>query len=109
MDIEDAVREHADHPVLGPAARTIRALMEYADANSDGWAYWPLPARSAAKLMELIEGDGTWAARQNVDERATPAAYRRALSPIKAFRTRQRATFEIEEVGQLAAPASIAG
>lgn len=49
------------------------------------------------------------AARQNVDERSTPAAYRRALAPIKAFRTRQRATFEIEEVGQLAAPARVGG
>lgn len=81
--------------------------MQYADTNSDGWAYWPLPARSAAKLMELIEGDGTWAARQDVDQRATPEAYRRALAPIKAFRTRQRATFEIEEAGQLAAPAPV--
>lgn len=97
-DIGNAVREHAGHPVLGPATRTIRNLMEYANANSDGWAYWPKPARAAAKLMELIEGNGTWEARRNVDERATPAAYRAALGPVKSFRTRQGADFEIEEV-----------
>jgi hypothetical protein len=73
-------------------------LRDWADRNSDGWVYWPKPARSAAKLMELIEGDGTWRARDTVDERATPAAYRKALAPIKAFRTRQGADFEIVEV-----------
>jgi hypothetical protein len=97
FDIENAVVRYNSHPVLGPAARTIANLADWADANSDGWAYWPKPARSAAKLMELIEGDGTWQAEQDADERATPAAYRKALAPVKAFRTRQGADFTIEE------------
>jgi len=96
-NIENAVREHGGHPVLGPAARTLANLADWADRNSDGWAYWPKPARAAAKLMELIEGNGTWQDRQNVDARATPAAYRQALAPVKAFRTRMRADFAIEE------------
>jgi len=99
FDIACARRRHGDHPVLGPAIQTLDNLREWADDNSDGWAYWPKPARAAAKLMELIEGNGTWEAIRTADERATPAAYRKALAPIKAFRTRQGADFEIVEGG----------
>lgn len=97
FEIENALDRWSDHPVLGPATRTLSNLKDAANANSDGWAYWPKPARSAAKLMEMIEGDGTWAARESVDERATPAAYRAALAPIKSFRTRSGIHFEIVE------------
>jgi hypothetical protein len=97
FEIDGTVRRFVDHPVLGPATRTIANLRDWANANSDGWAYWPKPARAAAKLMELIEGDGTWEAIRTADERVTPAAYRKALAPIKAFRTRQGADFEIVE------------
>lgn len=97
-NIDHAEHLYADHPVLGPATRTLANLANWADANSDGWAYWPKPARSAARLMELIQGDGTWQAREDADQRATPEAYRKALVPIKAFRTRQAADFDIVEV-----------
>lgn len=98
-DIECAKRLYASHPVLGPATRTLGNLEDWTNYNSDGWAYWPKPARAAARLMELIERDGT--SRYEYDtwrEDATAAEYRAALRPIKAFRTRQKATFEIEEV-----------
>lgn len=95
FDIDQAARHHSDNPVLAAAIETISNLRDWANNNSDGWAYWPKPARSAAKLMELIEGNGTWQARQDADERATPAAYAAALRPIKAFRTRMHADFEI--------------
>lgn len=94
-EIDSAYSEYADHPVLGPATETLRNLAQWADENSDGWAYWPKPARAAAKLMELIEGDGTWQAKEDAWARATPAAYKKALAPIKAFRTRQGADFRI--------------
>lgn len=97
-EIEVARRRYEGHPVLGPAAETLSNLRYWTDRNSDGWPYWAKPARSAAKLMELIEGDGTNRALAEADERATPAAYRKALAPIKAFRTRQGADFEIVEV-----------
>lgn len=96
-DIQRAGRLYHDHPVLGPAVHTLVSLRNWTDANSDGWAYWPKPARSAAKLMELIEGDGTHQAQREADQRATPEAYRKALAPVKAFRTRQGADFEIVE------------
>lgn len=96
-DIERARQRYADHPVLGPAVETLDNVREWANDNSDGWAYWPKPARACARLMELIDGDGTWQALQDADQRATPEAYRAALRPIKAFRTRQGADFTIVE------------
>jgi hypothetical protein len=58
FDIDRAARRYGDHPVLGPAVETLTNLVEWTNENSDGWAYWPKPCRSAAKLMELIEGNG---------------------------------------------------
>jgi hypothetical protein len=97
-DIEESVDRYATHPVLGPATRTLQGLRDAADANSDGWAYWPKPARAAARLMELIERDGT--ARYRFDQQredATETELRKAYRPIKAFRTRSGLTFEIHE------------
>ncbi len=91
-DIEDAVRQHADDPILGPASRTLHNLMEWTDNNSDGWPYWPKPCRAAKRLQELFQ-------LRRVDP-VTVEEYKAALRPIKAFRTRQGADFTIEEAGQ---------
>jgi hypothetical protein len=97
-EIEDAARRFRDHAILGPAVQTLTNLMNWTNENSDGWAYWPKPARAAARLMLLIEGDDPRSAvfdRKRED--VTLAEYRKALAPIKSFRTRQGATFEIVE------------
>lgn len=96
-DVEDARHRYFDHPVLGPATETLVNLVEWTNSHSDGWPYWAKPCRAAAKLQELIEGDGTWDARIHPDDRATPEALKAALRPIKAFRTRQGADFAIIE------------
>jgi hypothetical protein len=98
MDIEDAMLRYAGHPVLGPATRTLHHLAEWADDNSDGWHSWPKPCRAANKLMEMIERDGTSKYRFGDRDDVTAAEYRKALSPIKAFRTKQGADFVIEEI-----------
>lgn len=101
-DIERATLRWAGHPVLGPAARQVEILHDWADRNSDGWAYWPKPARAAARLMELIERDGTsqWLHGDRTD--ATVTELIQALAPVKAFRTRMTTAgmpgFEIVEV-----------
>jgi hypothetical protein len=95
-DIEMAQREHADHPVLSAATKTLRNLADWADQNSDGWAFWPKPMKAAEKLIVLIQGDAARRAGERNDP--TPQEYREALRPIKAFRTRHQATFEIIEV-----------
>lgn len=92
-DIEDAVLRYRDYPVLGPASQTLENLMHATNAMSDGWCYWPKPARAAAKLMELIEGDPQ--DRYSNRDDTTPKAYAAALTPIKALRTRHNMTFEI--------------
>ncbi len=90
-DIESAHEMFATDPVFGPLTRTLVSLRDCADSNSDGWAYWPKPARAASKLMDLIERR-RWESRE-----ATPAEVRKALTPIKAFRTRSGLQFEIYE------------
>lgn len=98
-DIEEAQIRYADHPVLGPATKQLAELERWTDANSDGWAYWPKPCRAAKRLQELIGTttdylDGLDGRRAEI----TPEAYKAALRPIKAFRTRQGADFRIYEL-----------
>lgn len=94
-DIDQAEQLHAAHPILGPAVRTLRNLVDWTNSNSDGWAYWPKPCRAAEKLQELIEAHHPY--RRNETD-ATEAEYKAALRPIKSFRTRHAATFDIVEV-----------
>jgi hypothetical protein len=86
-DIEEAAQRYHNHPVLGPATQTLTNLCDWANNNSDGWAYWPKPARAARSLMMMIDRGGQ-----------SPVEYQKALRAIKAFRTRQDADFEIVEV-----------
>ena len=97
-EIDERAAQYARHPLLGPATRTLASLRDAADANSDGWAYWPKPVRAARRLIELVERDGTSRYRFD-DERedVTRAELTAALRPIKAFRTRSGLAFEIEE------------
>lgn len=92
FDIDNAARRFAAHPALGPAVQTIANLRDCANRNSDGWAYWPKPCRSAARLIELIEGDGTNDYRDNVAPKVTAEDVRKAYRPIKAFLTRSGLT-----------------
>jgi hypothetical protein len=97
-DVAEALVTFAEHPILGPATRTLSALVIATNANSDGWAYWPKPSRAARKLQELIVRDGTYQYRSGDRPDVTVAEYRKALAPLKAFRTRSGLSFEIFEV-----------
>lgn len=81
--------ERCDTPNRLKACIVIERLAYWANSNSDGWAYWPKPARAAASLMALIES--TTSAADDEQERtdATDAELRKALSPVKSFLTRQ--------------------
>ena len=91
-EIDNAIDQWWNDPDLGPAIRTLNSLREVTNTNSDGWAYWRKPARAADKLMTLIQQHERWHAASTHSprqgERATPAALRKALVPVKAFRTR---------------------
>lgn len=100
-DIDRAGELYVDHPILGPAIQTLQNLVDWTNSHSDGWAYWPKPTRAAAKLMEMIQRNGTAGFgydRERAD--VTEDEYKKALRPIKAFRTHQNADFEIVEVGE---------
>ena len=77
-DIHNACDKYGRHPVLGPASRFLRDFMIEVNHNSDGWAYWRQPLRSAQTLIELIEKPDT----------ATHQAFAKALRPIRAFYSR---------------------
>jgi hypothetical protein len=97
-EIDEAAVLFEDDPILGPATQTLRSLRDWTDSHSDGWAYWPKPVRAAAKLILLIER-GRWdrRTRQGSDV-ITIAEYKAALRPLKAFRTRFAAEFDIVEL-----------
>jgi hypothetical protein len=86
-DIESARSRHTrnSHPNRLAAAIVIDRLREWADENSDGWAYWPKPARAAANLMEIAD----FSASRVTDEDVTDAELALAVRPVKAFLTRQ--------------------
>jgi len=96
-EIYDAASAYRSHPVLGPATQTLSNLAEWANANSDGWPYWPKPCRAAAKLQELIQTAERSSYRFE-EPQVTVADYQAALRPVRAFRTRQGADFDIVEV-----------
>lgn len=86
------------HPILGPATKTLENLVYWTNTHSDGWPYWSKPCRASAKLQLLIQRESNWHLRADADAQVTEAEYKAALKPIKAFRTRQKADFEIVEV-----------
>ena len=90
FEVQDACDRYRDHPILSPATRTLRELVEWTDRNSDGWPYWSKPCRAAARLMELI-GDTRTYLDQPEREDATLDALKRAYRPLRAFATRQGA------------------
>lgn len=91
-DIARAVRRYSSTygtPRRLSAALTVEALAEWANRNSDGWCYWPKPVRSAARLFEILEGDGTNDALDHrIEVDATEAELAAALRPVKSFLTR---------------------
>jgi len=72
--------------------------MDWTNSHSDGWPYWPKPSRAAARLQELIQGDGSWFYSEQLADTVTASEYRAALRPIKAFRTRHGADFDIVDI-----------
>ena len=94
-EVESAVLRYEGHPILGPATQTLQNLVDWTNSHSDGWAYWPKPCRAAARLQELLEGDGSYFYQDALPGSVTEREYASALKPIKAFRTRQGADFAI--------------
>ncbi len=82
-EIQKAQTRHAHHPIKRRAAKILQSLMDLTNSCSDGWPYWAIPRRSAAKLMTLIEDTAD----------PTENDLKTALRPIKAMLTRHRKSF----------------
>lgn len=76
-EIGRAAGEHLDHPVLGPATRTISNLASWAEAASTGWRKGQPPALAASQLMELVANPRPGITGQDV---------LRACAPLQEFR-----------------------
>jgi hypothetical protein len=87
-EIEAAARRYRHHPILGPATQTLSSLCLTVNINSDGWHSWPQPVRAAARLMDLIEGDGRSLSLDPARMDATVSKLKASYTPIKSFRTR---------------------
>jgi hypothetical protein len=96
-EIEEGVRDYGQRQdPLGEAVRALQSLMVYTDTHSDGWQYFRKPANAAAGLTGLV-GRQRDRDRYRYERRAgesepaevTAADVRKALTPVKAFRTRQ--------------------
>ena len=88
----DAAANRYDPEIVPNRARltgVVTLLADWANCNSDGWAYWPKPCRSAAKAIALIESTAYPEYDRRQREDATDAETKAALVPIKAFLTRQ--------------------
>lgn len=85
-DIDNARSRFADDetPNLFTAANTLYRLKEWTNDNSDGWPYWRKPSQAAKRLQELLQ-----AADRFDPQDCTDAQLKAALSPVKAFLTRQ--------------------
>src|SRR5574338_536809 len=90
-DIDVALRrfDPGRTPNRAYLAAVVDALRDWANSNSDGWAYWPKPARAARRAFELIDGYTTPDRTAQEEYDATDAEVRAALAPIKALLTRQ--------------------
>lgn len=96
FDIEQFVSLFNDGstPNAYQGALVLDRLSGWADANSDGWAYWPKPVRSAARLIEALETLRTAYYRGGFIADISDADLKAALRPVKAFLTRQGVAHE---------------
>ncbi|GAW54778.1 hypothetical protein PD653_2192 [Nocardioides sp. PD653] len=66
-------------------AAVVTQLADWADANSDGWAYWPKPTRAAAGAMSLIDSFTFQENERQESVDVSESDVRDAVRPIRTF------------------------
>lgn len=99
-DIDQARRRYGrgETPNRLALAIVVDRLAEWANDNSDGWAYWPKPCRAAEKAIELIESTAYPEFERRQHEDITDAEMLAAVKPIKAFLASQKVPAEQREI-----------
>lgn len=87
-EIEWALQQHHECPNVRKGVRLLARLMEAVNEQSDGWAYWHAPAKSAEKLMRLLQSTGNL--NYGTSLTISDSALRQAITPIRTMVTRQR-------------------
>jgi hypothetical protein len=105
FDVEETLARTATEveevPNLYAAARVLHALMEWTNANSDGWPYWKKPQQAASRIVEVF-GDRDYALRFGYDRQGKPltditeAELLRLYVPVKAFLTKQKVNWHAD-------------
>lgn len=98
-DVEDAVNRftRAAKPNRLALALVLRHLVEWTNANSDGWPYWSKPRAAARAIMAHIESTTSAANREQETTDITDAEMLAAVRPIKSFLSRQKVSAEQRE------------
>ena len=68
---------------------TVTELRNWADLNSDGWAYWRKPAQAAQRAISHIESTTNEENDRRAREDISLEEFKAAIRPIKSFLTRQ--------------------
>lgn len=84
-----ATREDNNMPNATKAAMILYRLMRWTNENSDGWPYWAKPSNASQKLQRIVGDRFKIYGRSPENEDITDTELRSALSPVKAFLTRQ--------------------
>lgn len=91
-DIERWQQRHnaaSGTPNLGRLADNLAALADYADNNSDGWAYWRAAQSAGNRIIAALQvADLQYRQGHRVHD-VTDADVKRALATVKSFLTRK--------------------
>ena len=88
VEIEWAAKQHHECPNVRKGVHLLDRLMQAVNQQSDGWVYWPAPAKAAEKLTNLLQTAGNLS--YGTHGRITDADFRKAVTPIRSMVTRQK-------------------
>jgi len=87
-EIEYAAQQQHDCANVRKGVHLLLRLVEAVNRQSDGWAHWAAPGKSAEKLMDLLRTAGNlWYGTHGT---IADAEFRKAVASIRSMVTRQR-------------------
>lgn len=87
-EIEETASRPHDCPNVRKGVQLLLKLMQSVNEQSDGWAYWSAPSKSAEKLQELLKTAGNL--HHGTHGKISAADLKKAVAPIRSMVTRQK-------------------